>query len=184
MKISNGNSKIGKIPNMSFPPILSCRPDAPCKDKCYAVKAWRMYKPTRDAWTENFEEYKAAPTKFFKYILSFIIYKEPEFFRWFVAGDIPDIDFFDRMVELCRETPDTTHLVFTKRYDLDLDISNLPKNLHLFLSEWPGIEIPEKYSSLRVAHFETPIGHECNGECTGCMFCFKEEDGDVYFHAH
>jgi hypothetical protein len=184
MRISPGNRKIGAIPNISFPPGESCRPNAPCAKKCYAMKAHRLYATARKAWLDNLNEYKERPDAFFDQILVFLTENMPARFRWFVAGDIPDVEFFDRTKVICRKTPTTNHLLFTKRYDLDLDISDVPQNLKLFLSEWPGLTIPAKYSGIRIAHYETPIGHECKGKCPGCWFCFDQAEGDVYFHSH
>ncbi|MDY6957569.1 MAG: hypothetical protein SVK08_00295 [Halobacteriota archaeon] len=184
MRISLGNTKIGRIPNISFPPVLSCRPDAPCTKECYARNAWRMYSNVREAWGENYEEYLADHLEFFQQILNFLKKKSPKYFRWFVSGDIPDVEFFEGMKDVCRQTPDTVHLIFTKRYDLDLDVSDLPPNLRLFLSEWPGIDVPDKFKHIRRAHFETPIGKKCSGACKECMFCFDETEGDVYFKKH
>lgn len=184
MRISPGNKKIGAIPNLSFPPGISCRPNAPCAKRCYAMKAHRLYESARKTWLNNYNEYKEDPDSFFEEIWGYLAYNKPARFRWFVAGDIPDAEFFERMKEICRKTPKTNHLIFTKRYDLDLNISDIPQNLRLFLSEWPGLTIPKKYSGIRVAHYETPIGHECKGKCPECLFCFDETEGDVYFNPH
>jgi len=50
VKISNGNTKLGRIPNISLPPIKACGKDVPCKSDCYALKAYRQYPATRKAW--------------------------------------------------------------------------------------------------------------------------------------
>ena len=46
-KISEKNTKMGWIPSVSLPPIITCRPNAPCKKDCYALKAYRCYKRTK-----------------------------------------------------------------------------------------------------------------------------------------
>lgn len=38
IKISNGNIKMGKIPSVSLPSIVTCRQDCICSKKCYAHK--------------------------------------------------------------------------------------------------------------------------------------------------
>ena len=35
VKISNGNAKLGKIPNISLPPIKACGNCEECKKDCY-----------------------------------------------------------------------------------------------------------------------------------------------------
>ena len=56
--ISDKNSKLGRIPNISLTPGITCSPEA-CKTclkgGCYALKAYRQYKRTRTAWDENTE---------------------------------------------------------------------------------------------------------------------------------
>ena len=43
--ISTTNSKLGSfIPSFNFPPIVTCRKDAPCKKMCYACKGNFMFK--------------------------------------------------------------------------------------------------------------------------------------------
>ena len=39
MCISNGNKKIGKVMNVSLPPILTCHNCKECKYFCYDIKA-------------------------------------------------------------------------------------------------------------------------------------------------
>jgi len=43
ISISDKNSKLGKIPNISLTPIASCPNCSTCKSKCYALKAYRQY---------------------------------------------------------------------------------------------------------------------------------------------
>ena len=31
--VSDGNTKMGAIPSFSLPPVITCRADAPCKDR-------------------------------------------------------------------------------------------------------------------------------------------------------
>lgn len=50
--VSNGNSKLGSIPNISLIPGKDCG-DVPCKAQCYALKAWKQYPETRAAWKRN-----------------------------------------------------------------------------------------------------------------------------------
>lgn len=35
LNISEGNSKMDAIPSFSLPPVITCRPDAPCRKECY-----------------------------------------------------------------------------------------------------------------------------------------------------
>ena len=44
VKISTTVSKLGAtIPTINLPPIITCRPDAPCKHGCYALRGHFIY---------------------------------------------------------------------------------------------------------------------------------------------
>ena len=53
IKISNGNSKMGKIPSVSLPSVVTCRKDCSCKEKCYARKIERIRPNVRDSYAAN-----------------------------------------------------------------------------------------------------------------------------------
>ena len=66
VKISSGNTKLGPtIPNISLPPIETCRHDAPCKKDCYAMKSFNQYPNVRNAWQHNLATYQKNPTQYF-----------------------------------------------------------------------------------------------------------------------
>jgi hypothetical protein len=53
--ISNGNRKMGQIPSVSLPPIVTCKNCATCAKKCYAAKLARIYPTVRDSYNRNLE---------------------------------------------------------------------------------------------------------------------------------
>lgn len=141
LKISEGNSKLGKVPNLSLPPVITCRPDVPCSADCYAVKFYRMWLTVRDAWDANLQFYREDPDGFFHDLILYLAMKKPKRFRLFVSGDFPDEIFFDRIMDVFGSYPDTQVLCFTKRFEYPLYIA--PQNVNLVLSMWPDLEIPE-----------------------------------------
>ena len=141
LKISNGNTKLGKIPSISMPPGLSCIDCAPClTEGCYAMKAFRQYPAVRKAWTSNFEFWTNDSDKFFDEFNTWLKKNKPERFRLFVGGDLPDEKFLEEMILMTRLHPDTSFLVYTKRYEYDY--SGKPDNLQVVLSTWPGVPLP------------------------------------------
>jgi hypothetical protein len=192
-KISDGNMKLGNIPNVSLTPCKSCSPDAPCKKKCYAMKAYRMYPKVRKAWDTNRKESKSNRTKYFADIRKFLAKKMPRFFRWHVAGDIPDEDYLSHMVNIAKTFPEVKFLAFTKRHDIlkDWPAVEMPKNLSIVASMWPNWgSAPEGYprawmqdgTEKRVP--ENAL--ECPGACHNCGACWnlKNLKRDVVFHKH
>lgn len=191
ISVSPGNRKMGgDIPSISFPPLLTCRPGAPCARVCYALKPYLSNRSVRSAWQRNLDMYLKDPKRFFEQIHAYVVWHCVERFRWFVAGDIPDIPFLEGVKQLCRETPDTSHLMFTKRYDLDLDLDDRPPNLNMLFSLFPGLDIPDWVQSHRKAFFQDgtesrTTGKEfvCSGHCAACLYCW-DESGDVVFIKH
>ena len=148
LHVSVGNTKIGRIANINLPPIISCKKGVPCgKEKlCYALKAYRQYPKTREAWDENYELAKTNIRSFFDQAIDYIRkHKKIEFFRWHSSGDIINQDYYENMVELARQTPNVKYLAFTKNDNIDF--TNKVKNLVIRASFWPNYENNAKVCS-------------------------------------
>ena len=188
--ISSGNDKIGKIPNVSLPPIISCVPGVPCGSEktCYSLKAWAQYPNVRAARLHNWKLWLTQPKRYFSDLRKFLSKKNPPYFRFHTDGDIPNIDYFNRMVRLAQEFPRTRFLCFTKRYNMPFH--ECPFNLTVIPSAWPGMELPqfkriawmEDGRELRYRHAR----FDCNKGCDECFACWHIQDigMDVVFKKH
>ena len=192
VQIAKGNSKIGLIPTISLPPILACRQDAPCKADCYALKAWRQYTRTRQAWSRNYQLATTLPSTYFDQINNYLIQKTPRFFRWHTSGDILDQSYLDWMVALAKNHPSTNFLCFTKMYELDF--KKAPTNLRVVFSMWPcfkakGINksMPKAYM-LDDANPDSRVPADvrpCPGHCDTCGMCWSlKQTESVVFNKH
>ncbi len=144
IKISEGNSKIGYIPNISLPPIITCRANTPCakNGQCYALKSWRQYPNVRNAWKTNLYSYLENPKQYESDIQHYINKKKNmPYFRFHVGGDIPDQAYLEMMKQLALSNNNTLFLTFTKKFFLNFN--KLPKNLNIIMSMWKGIDIPQ-----------------------------------------
>lgn len=105
MCISNGNHKIGRVMNVSIPPILSCGNCTECKFLCYDIKACNQYPNTViDARIRNWTILKRSREEYFGRIRKAIARRRKNFyFRWHVAGDIIDIDYLKEMAAIARK---------------------------------------------------------------------------------
>lgn len=174
--ISLVNRKLGRIANISLPPCKSCAPDVPCRKQCYALKAYRMYKGVRAAWDANLVLAALHREEYFEGIREFLQSTKVNKFRWHVAGDILDQNYYDWMAETATNFPSVQFLCFTKRHDLDF-ATNHPANLTIVLSMWPGWgdtakDMPRAW--LDDGH-ETRIPDTavvCPGNCEACAACF------------
>jgi len=189
LKISEGNSKLGKIPNLSLPPITTCRVDVPCAEACYARKSYRMYLNVRNAWDSNWALYQEDPELFFGDLINYLARKKPERFRLHVSGDCPDQRYFNRMADIFHHFQGTKCLMFTKRYDLQMSGTTIK----VVLSTWPGMDLPEN-NNLPWAWLEEdprlpkdePYIH-CPGGCDACgMRCWDGVSAElpVVFSRH
>lgn len=200
LHISTHNSKIGRVMNLSLPPIVTCRQNTPCASACYALKAWRQYPQTRTAWSDNLTYYQADPAVYFAGITERIADRCPELFRWHVAGDCPDWDYFCEAVEVARLVKRTRFLMFTKRYDflsrlvgIGINLADFAPNFTVVASAWPGLEMPKAVRrSFPVAWMQD--GREdrmrgrvfpCTGFCETCKTCWGLSAGQsVLFNLH
>lgn len=214
VKISPGNSKLGSIPSVSLPAGITCRTDCDCIKKCYAKKLERIRRSVREAYQHNYRVLKETPDIYWREVEASIMMSR--FFRFHVSGDIPDEKYLDKMVHIAERNPHCEILCFTKQYDFVADritrslAANeifgdgsfdkyedvIPKNLHIILSGWDGLEMYNPYK-LPEAHVRYKNGEttardyavECGGNCTKCLLteggCWTLKSGEqVVFNEH
>jgi hypothetical protein len=187
--ISEGNMKLGKVPNISLPPVVTCRPKVPCKKLCYANKAFRLYPNVRKNWNENLEYYRQDPDRYFGEIRIWLSKNNPEYFRWHVAGDCPDDRYLLDVLSIAENFPGTQFMMFTKRWDL-FPVGEVPKNLAIILSMWPRLRNPRKLDFPRAwlsSDKRKPDYHfKCPGKCDTCYKCWElvKLGHDVVFDLH
>jgi hypothetical protein len=138
VSISRGNKKMGKIKSVSLPPVVTCRPGVVCVKKCYACKITRVFKNAREAYFRNFRVWLNTPDDYFQQVEKTV--KKVNFFRWHVSGDIPNADYFQRMVWVARRNRHCKMLVFTKRFEIVNAFvaagHRVPSNLIVIFSNW------------------------------------------------
>lgn len=195
ISISKGNTKLGNVPNVNLPPGPqgTCRKDVPCYGTtCYAKKAWRQYPNVREAWTRNWTVWRENPEQYETQITDYLSKHKPPRFRWHAAGDIPSQEYFAMMCRVANAYPDTAFLVYTKRYEFDLEHDCA--NLSVIYSRWPGLPFPDKLAHKAQAHYEdedsttagTSSPTQCPGSCVSCSLCWKlaSRNGSVLFRKH
>jgi hypothetical protein len=185
--VSEGNTKLGKIPSVSLLPAFSCRQDVPCHVECYAQKAVRR----RDcylAWSENTWLAMNDLDSYLGQVLEYLR-RDVEYFRWHVGGDILSQKYFEGMKEIAAACGWVKFLCFTKRYDLSY--TPMPDNLQVVFSAWPGLPLVRDVAWRRVAWMQDGREnrlpsryYECEGNCESCLKCFKKMATDVCFHKH
>ena len=138
LHISPGNSKLGKIVNISLPPVISCPKNVPCaNDGCYAKRIYKFREVARNAWNDNLNTYKLDPQKYFNEINIYLKKRSKRItrFRWHTSGDILDQEYYNGMEYVAFENPNVKFLAFTKNKEIQFN-SNKPKNLIILFSNW------------------------------------------------
>lgn len=195
--ISPGNGKTGFIPSVSLMPFVTC-PSAckgTCDGKCYAAKLAAVRPSNMKSWAKNTAIWRAEPDYYFQAVKAVAMVSR--YFRYHVAGDIPNADYFNRMVQLATECPNCTFLAFTKRYSvvnewIDKN-GELPHNLKILFSGWTNLKPinPHNLPETTVYGSEGPAESWllCGGNCAECSCrgtgCWKAEKGEtIAFKIH
>lgn len=197
ISISNGNIKMGKVPSVSLPSVVTCR-QCDCTKKCYAKKLENFRPSVRKAYGTNLHILKTDPDTYWREVEAAIMMSR--FFRFHVSGDIPDMSYLVRMVQVASRQTHCQILCFTKRFELVnayLDEGNqLPTNLHLIFSGWPGLTMRNPYNLPEAhVHFKDgtttarPDAIPCGGNCADCARtdegCWVLQNGQqVIFNEH
>ena len=196
VSISKGNSKMGAIPSVSLPAIITCNPNAPCFKLCYAAKIANLRKTVRTAYDRNLEILTTNPDAYWIQVKAAAI--TTRFFRYHVSGDIPNMEYFDNMVQTAHDLPATMFLAFTKQYHLVNEYLNnggtIPTNLKIIFSNWGAwkCENPHNLPTCEVilkGNEPAPNWKICGGNCTSCacagIGCWELKNGEtiaIYQH--
>lgn len=193
VSISQGNSKMGQIRSVSLPPETTCTTGCKCAEKCYARRIEKIRPNVRSAYLNNYEIYINDSETYWREIEASIMMSR--FFRYHVAGDIPDCAYLAHMIDIAYRNPHCEILCFTKKYSLINDRLDLgtkfPKNLHIIFSAWRGMEMINPYN-LPEAHVRykdgyctastRKISYECEGNCQECAVthdkCWNLKNGE------
>lgn len=191
--ISKGNRKIGKVMNVSIPPVITCANCKECSKLCYDIKACLQYPNTVvNARVKNWIIYKRNSEKYFNDIRKALkARRKNKFFRWHVAGDIPDMTYLKVMVEIAKEFPEFVFWTYTKNYSLVNEYcekygkESIPENLSIMFSEWRGMTMENPYNfpvfSVVFKDDKNKPDPKKNHYCPGnCDICLKNGRGCPY----
>ena len=194
VKISMGNSKQGRIPSVSLPPVKSCRQcNLPCAGTCYAMRMYNQYDNVRKAYDSNWDFVNSDLVGYFTDIATFLETDTSLGFRWHVSGDIPNFQYFYYMVAIANLYPQKRFLAFTKQYEIVNEFCDefgrdfIPENLNIVFSPWKGLDMPNPYNFPTAEFWEIELAEEwedleeypipeldykqarCNGNCAYCL---------------
>lgn len=187
LSIPSGNTKLGKIPSISLPPLLTCPPNPPCARDCYALKFERIWPSVKAAWAGNLRTWQESPTTYMSTLDIYLTKHKPPMFRWHVAGDIPDTGYLAMMIALARAHPHTRFMAYTKHVwalkARQAMPTTWPPNLTLRYSTWPGRPIPPEAQGIPLswlsedprkpkASYHCPAVGSSTTTCYDCRACW------------
>ena len=201
--VSTSVSKLGaSIPTVNLPPIVTCRPNAPCAKctaeggGCYALKGHFTLPNVKKSLNENLLAYKENPKLYFQMIAE--SFKMFNYARFHSSGDLVDMDYLKGMCWVARKCLNTKILCFTKKFEIVnqflAENHKIPKNLVIVFSSWDNF-VPENPYNLPMTYVEfkdkSRNAHipqdsiKCTGSCPKCLGCFHlKKGGSVVFKKH
>lgn len=187
---SQGNTKIGRVLNVSTASGVCCGNCSQCLKYCYDIKAALRFPEVFTARAENTAIAIGDRERFFAEISEKMDRRRRNlYFRWHQGGEILDADYFERMVQNAAEHPAYECIwTYTKMHHIVNDYvrthggsiaAAIPANMVVMFSEWDGIPLVNPYGfpvfSVRLAAGNKNHGPEyfrqlwkCPGNCDIC----------------
>ena len=191
--IVGGLSKPGKMPcpSINLPAvacvtgsILAKVPGTTCHG-CYALKGRYKFKYTKIAMAR-----RLAALQDSRWVRAMVVLmKNRKHFRWHDSGDIQSAWHLARILEVCNQTPETSHWLPTREAKLlqYMDPEVIPKNLIIRLSatkvdgaaskSWP-------WTSTVSTTTKTCPASDQGGKCKSCRQCWDRSVDNVQYAKH
>jgi len=159
---------------------------------CYALKGNYTFKNVQEALQQRLEAIKHP--QWVEAMTVLILKQSKDYFRWHDSGDIQDAEHLEKILQVCRNTPDTLHWIPTREYKLmlRLDADSIPDNV-VFRISAPMIDGPPPringLGTSTVHKDAEPQGQVCpaptqEGQCKDCRACWDKRVENISYHVH
>lgn len=187
---SKGNTKIGRVLNVSTASGICCGNCKECICFCYDIKAALRFPEVMTARAENTAIATMDRERFFAEIdKKMTARRKNKYFRWHQGGEILDYEYFCDMVENARNHSDYECIwTYTKMHWIvnkyvaehgGTKEKAIPANMVIMFSEWDGIPLDNPYNfpvfTVKLAagnknHDESYFNNlwKCPGNCDIC----------------
>jgi len=192
-KITHSLSKPSKMPGWSYGlPAPECKTGSKLRKikgstcyNCYAMKGCYVFPDVKAA------QYKRlASTKLDAWTVAMAAQlnsKKSKWFRWHDSGDVQDLEHLNKIYEVCRLTPETSHWLPTREAWILDHITRAPDNLIIRFSmpmvdqaaagSWPN-------TSTVVTSGATCPAPNQGGKCRECRACWTKSIKNVSYGKH
>jgi hypothetical protein len=153
---------------------------------CYALKGRYKFKNTKIAMNRRLEALKDS-----RWVRAMVVLmKDRKHFRWHDSGDLQGAWHLKRILEVCKQTPDTKHWLPTREAKLlqYMDPDTIPTNLLIRLSAtkvngaaskaWPWT------STVTDGKDKTCPAPDQGGKCKSCRQCWDKSVKNVQYAKH
>ena len=192
LKITDSFTKTSKMPGLSYSlPAWACQtgaklrkiPTSPCFG-CYAMKNnYVRYPAIKEA---QYRRLDAINHPLWVEAMAAVI-KRQKWFRWHDAGDIQSTEHMNKILEVCKQTPETNHWLPTQERKYLPDPAAVPDNLIIRLS---GSKIdgspPTAWShtSSVVTNGASCPAPSQGGKCRECRQCWTKSIKNISYGKH
>jgi len=155
---------------------------------CYALKGRYNFKYTKIAMNR-----RLAALKDQRWVRAMVVLmKDRKYFRWHDSGDLQSAWHLARILEVCKQTPDTKHWLPTReaRFLKLMDPEVVPKNLKIVLSDhMNNQQVPPSWwpytSGVSTDHNQVtcPASKQGN-KCLDCRKCWDRNTKRVIYGKH
>jgi hypothetical protein len=187
--LSNKNIKLNGIFSFSLPAILTCNKKyiKHCSKYCYALKIGKLYPQYNVKMNYNYNE--SLKDSFIERI-NRELRTASRYIRLHVSGDFYSQEYLDKWVNIAKSNKGNIFYTYTK--NIDLDFSQRPKNLIIYLSDdlrkakqdtikrFDGIA-SIKFTESKETDFKGFF--VCLGDCSDCFKCM-EKGNKILFKKH
>ena len=114
--------------------------------------------------------------------------KNQKWFRWHDAGDVQSVEHMQKILEVCRLTPDTRHWLPTQERQFLPAPEEVPANLVIRLSrskiDGPASSAWSHESGVTTGEARTCPAPDQSGKCGDCRQCWDPEVKAVVYGKH
>ena len=193
-KITGGLSKPSKMPGHAYNlPAWECKTGVKLQAVagsvcagCYAMKGRYRFKNVKDALQRRMDS-RDHPQ--WVQAMVVLIDKQP-WFRWHDSGDIQSLEHLEKIFEVCRLTPETSHWLPTREAQILKHITpaDVPSNLIIRMSshminQGPVKSWPWTSTVIDQGYHTCPAASQGN-ECRDCRQCWNRDYSNVSYGKH
>ena len=193
LKITDSFTKTSKMPGLSYSlPAWECKtgwklaqvPGTPCFS-CYAKKGnYTRYPAIKAA---QYRRLSAIENPLWVQAMAAKI-KNQKWFRWHDAGDVQSVEHMQKILEVCRLTPETRHWLPTQERQFLPAPEEVPANLVIRLSrskiDGPASSAWSHESGVTTGEARTCPAPDQNNSCGSCRQCWDPEVKAVVYGKH